>query len=411
MSRTKQYVRVYVTPLANNLAYQDNEIEITDYIIEDGVSEIREFIDSEDYDFGLFSFADVDIQVDNHNGKLGPPNDSRSIFTHARDLAKLRVVFCSEDTVGESITETTVFRGLINDEASVSDFQEGTITLTALSMDSILGRVILDNGFITDGTLASEALLSVLSIEKIATVFSVDASDINVGLDFTIEDASPFANISARDAIAMLLFASNSVLLFSDAQEAIVQERTVNDIDPHYFYGGDALTGRENVLAVQNYNDGRQRMFNSVKINGDIEQKNLPFIAEFGLRQKTADIDFIVDTEIIGEIATTLLDQFKAPKVELELQHDFSNNTSIRLLDPASVDIPLRLVPIPGTFMFIFDQSIMDDDDEQMPEEVGAFKIDANIKFKVIERRLDPSTFVQTLKLRQDGTELEDGYF
>ena len=152
-------------------------------------------------------------------------------------------------------------------------------------------------------------------------------------------------------------------------------------------------------------------MFTSVIFNGR-EKSDGPISSEFGLRQKSISLAFITNNTTEDLIAARLLNEFKAPKIELNLKIPTRIANGVDLLDRVSVNYPLRLKPPLGsTFMPVIGVTKIGSTTELLPDTFGSIEIPDNLAFKVIEITENPTTFETLFKLRQIGTELNDGVF
>lgn len=396
--------QVFITPLIGENTYGD-EIDVSELVLQDGLGKIKRGIDAQDYDIGVFTYSDLDIKCANVNGYFNDESDIRSIFTFSRDLARVRVVFTND--LGDSI----VFRGLINEEATRVNVSAEDIGFRVLSLDSVIRNTQVSGGVVTSGVLASSAIFSILSDPKISSVLTVDVSNINPDTDVVIDDGSAFDNVSAKDALDLLLVATNSVIVIDSTDSIIVQSRIENtDNDILLLYGPYDLKRRQNVISLQDYNSGRHRMFTSFKVN-DTEENNTALVETFGYRQKRVSLDFITDPDKESDIAAALLDQFSAPKIELTVDVPTYVARNVRILDRVSINWPLRLKTLPGKFLPIIGTAVIGDDATPLPFTYGNLSIPQEAGFKVIQIEEDTKEFITTLKLRQIGHTLSDGYF
>lgn len=395
--------RVYITPLISNSEYGD-ETEVTDIVLESGVSTIKRSIDSTDYDFGAFYYDYVSLKCLNIDGQLNDESDVRSIFMHTRDRAKVRIVYTD---AGE---DTITFRGLINEEATRIDATKDEIEFRVLSRDSVIRNVGVAAGAVSAGTLISDAIFSILNQADISSVLTVAEANINVADDYEIDDPSGITDRSSREALNLLLLASNSVMIIDENDVVTVRSREENSGNILNLYGPYDLKRRQNIIDIKNYNLGRHRMFTAVKVN-ETEESNTGYQTQYGYRQKAISLEFITDSTTETLIAESLVDYFKAPKIELEVTVPTSVARDVSLLDTVSIDHPLRISPPAGTFLPIVGQAVIGDADTPLPNKFGSVSIPNQMGFKIIEIREDVRRFETTLKLRQIGTETGDGFF
>jgi len=395
---------VHFTPLTKLQTY-GTEIDVSDRVVISGVSSIKKSIDDTDYGIGVYTFGDIVIKASNYDGKFNEM-DSRSIFTTTRDLTKVRVVFTDED--GDTLT----FKGLINDEATRFDVVKHIVSFKVLALDSVIRNSKVPAGTVSAGTTIKAALNSILSQARITSVLTVTESNINPDLNVVIDVGTPFDNQPVKAAVNELLLVSNSAFFINSSDEVIVKSRAEDTTkDVVNLYGKSDIFGRENIIKLSKYNTGQHRMFTSIKVN-DTEKSNTGFEIDFGTRQKEISIDWVTTESKEVSIAERLVEEFKTPKIELEVTLSTKIGKDIDLLDRVSVNYPLRLEPSSGnTFLPTYGVSKYGESDVTYPNVFGGVSIDSNVAFKVIGIKHNPRKFETTLKLRQSGTETNDGVY
>jgi hypothetical protein len=413
--------RVYFTPLANvDSRTYGSEIEVSDRVEMAGVGNLKKSIDSADYDFGVFFFSDLTLKGYNLNGYFNDESDPRSIFQVTRDRCKVRVVYeditVTRDANSE-ITDTSpetaiTFNGLISEEATRLDAVTDQIQFKILSRDSVLRTTNIPGGVVASGSTFKTAIQDILNNPEITSILSFDPTLINPDLgDVTIDDGSVFDGVSVKDGLDQLLLASNSVLLIDDDLKMIVKSRIEDETRPIInLYGKSDQYGRENIVTITAYNSGKHRQFTSIKIN-ETERSNQAFVSTFGFKQKVITLDFITDPTKERQIANRLLNEFKAPKIELAVQVPTSIARNARLLDRVSVNYPLRVKPPEGTFLPTYGSSVYGDPETPYPIVFGSISITRNTAFKIIEIEDNPKELLSILRLRQVGVGLDDGVF
>ena len=394
--------RVYLTPLASATAY-GTETEITDYVIDRSIAKIRRGVDSTDYQIGSFFFDDVKIKLLNVNGKFNE-NDQRSIFFFGRDLAKVRVVYSNPD--GDTIT----FRGIVNEEATRIDATKDQIEFRILSRNSVIRNARVSTGSITSGTTAQVAMFAILNQAQITKVLTVSLANINPANNITVDDASVLANLNVMEAMNQFLLVTNSVMLVNSSDEIIVRSRDANSGNVFTLYGPYDIKRRQNIISISNYNEGKHRVFTAVKLN-NTEKVNSSYIEAYGYKKKSITAEFITDGTNEANVAQALLDQFRAPKIELEVTIPVSVGKSLDILDKVSLNHPLRITKQDGKFFPIIGQTQIGDTDAPLPGQYGSIAIEPEMGFKILEIKEDPSRFEMTLKLRQIGDDIGDGFF
>ena len=397
----KEY-KVYFTPRISETTY-GVEREVSAKIIDTGVSTMRRSIDAADYDIGVFYFGDVNIKAQNIDGIFSSEFDNRSMFTYSRDLTKVRVEYNDKDG------SVDVFNGLIDDKATKENFTTEMITFRALSFDSVIRTVKVSANTVSNGNLASAALKSLLDKSQITSVLNFDASKITPSNDITIDVGEKFDNITTKDAIAKLLLATNSVFVIDSDNKMVIKSRDIEYKNITTLYGPYSKLGRQNIISLKNYNDGKQRQFTVVKV-GEQTSLQQDYVDNFGYRQKTINsLDFITNTDTQKSIGEKLVDEFKFPKIELEVELETSFAKNFELLDWVNIDYPLRVGP-DNKFLPVIDSCKIGDSDKALPREFGSSKITFNTTFKVIEIKENVKSLTSTIKLRQTGKDLSDGY-
>jgi len=401
--------QVLFTPKASINSY-GTQVDVTDRIRLDGLQKVKRTIDSGDYGFGVYTYDDINLKGFNKDGIFNTQEDTRSMFPAGRDGCKVTIVFKQYDNE-DNETDTIVFNGLINEEATRLDVVKDIITFKVLSLTSIIRNTKVPAGLISSGTLASAAMLSILSTNRIEQILGVDALNINPGIDYAIDVGTAFDNKPAKSALDELLLSTNSVMTIDSSLNVIIRSRVENLTRPIlYLYGKSDGLGRENIINISNYNSGFHRMFTSVLVN-DTEASNSGLSQDYGVRQSIFQLEFITAPETEATIAQTLLDEFKAPKIELEVQVPIRTALGFDLLDRVSINYPLRAKPPAGTFLPVYDVAKYDDDLTPYPLTYGSLYLAPRLSFKIIEIVEDPKSFTATLKIRQVGSDVFDGVF
>lgn len=395
MDNTSKQYKVYLTPRSAENTY-GTEVQISAEIMFNGIKTMIKSIDSSDYEVGVYTYGDISLKVVNKNGKYNDPDDNRSIFRFSRDLARIRVDYSDNDG------DITRFRGLINDEATRQDFNKEEIQFRVLSNDSVIRTTRVAGGLIANGVLASSAIKSILNQTEITRVLNFSASNVNVDQDFIIGDGSKLDNQDARKALNDLLSATNSVLIIDSSDNMIVKPRNETDATVLNLFGPFDERMRQNIHTVKKFNSGKHRTFTSVKV-GVIERNDSGFVADFGFRQLKRSFEFITTDEIRATVATRILDEFKFPMRELEVSVPTHVVKNSELLDPVSINYPLRIKRIKDKFLPVVGITKIGDADMPLPDTFGNASISSAIAFKIIEIAENPVDFETILKLRQFG--------
>lgn len=390
---TSTQYKIYLTPRISEFIYGD-EIQISAEILSNGIKTMKKSIDSTDYELGVFTYGDIALKVVNVNGKYNDEFDSRSIFKFSRDLAKIRVVYSDNDG------DITRFNGLISDDATKQNFDSDEVTFRVLSNDSVIRTSSVAGGLIGNNVLASVAIGLILNQTKIISVLNYSALNINVDQDFTIDDGSQLESINAKKALDQILFAANSVLIIDSSNNMIVKSRDENTKSVLNLYGPFDEKNRQNVHNVKKYNAGVHRAFTAVRI-GDTEESDL--VTTYGYRQYKRELAFITNLNTKIVLARKILNEFKVPQIELEVEVPTYVAKNAQLLDPVSLNYPLRVKRIAGKFLPVVGATKIGDTEMPLPDTFGSASISPTIAFKIIEIAEKPTSFDSILKLRQYG--------
>lgn len=399
--------RVLITPLVADGVYGTTlditqDIDMTDLIKSFG--KVKQEIDNGDYDIGIFTFGNLTMRAINYTRKFNDHTDADSIFPVTRDKAKVEIQYRDRD---QNII--TQFKGLINEDATRQDTKKDTVRFKVLSLDSIFRQVNIPSGAIGTGELFSAVINKILNVPEITNVLGYDPANINVNLDLTIDNGEVFSSVVAKTALDQLLRASNSILYIDANDDVIVTDRSEN-LPLFALWGGGDDHGRENILSINNLNNGEHRVFNSIRVGDTEVSEDTAWTAENGVRQKSYSFEFITTASKEKQIADRILEHFRVPKMECELVVRTEDVKQARLLDIIRVGFDFRASPDPeSTGIPIY--GVAEYDTDYYPHAAGSFRITQNISWKIIGISINAVNFTTTLKLRQSGTEAHDGFF
>jgi len=399
--------RVLITPLVSEGVYGTTiditqDIDMTDLIKSFG--NVKQEIDNGDYDIGIFTFGNLTMNAINYQRKFNDHTDADSIFPFDRDKAKVVIQYRDADA-----NQITQFKGLINEDATRQDTVKDLVRFKVLSLDSIFRQVNVPSGAIVAGDLFSTAIKRVLNVPTITDVLTFSASNINVNLDIAIDDGEVFSDVVVKTALDDLLRASNSILYIDINDNIIVADRSEN-LPLYALFGGGDDHGRENILSIKKLNNGTHRVFNSVKVGDTEVTTDTAWVSENGFRQKTYSFDFITTASKEKQIADRISNHFRVPKMECEIVVITEDVKQTRLLDIVRIGFDFRATPDPESDVVPI-YGVAEYDTDFYPHAAGSFRITQNIRWKVIGISTNAKKFTTTLKLRQTGTEADDGFF
>jgi len=403
-----QSYSVLLTPLVAKDTYGDEiditeDVEITDYVKDKGISSILREVDNGDFDFGVFVFNSINLTCVNFDGKFSIETDSRSMFKYSRDKAKVKIHFYD----GESNTPAISWQGLIDDRATKQDFNKDEVKFTLLSQDSILNRLKYLSGSVPEGSSIYTAIIRILNRPEITSVLDFQEININVARDYVIDDVSIFEDMILKDILDGFMVLTNSILYIDRDSKIIVRDRNHNSENIFELFGEGDLLGRQNIIAITEYNTGLQRTFNTVTF-GEQSATNKNYADTYGDNKKDIDYNYITNEITRASICRDLVDHFKMPKIELVVTCKTSEVRDLGFFDLVSVDYPYRRKPFEGQKLPKYGEAIYGQ--AKYPYIAGSLKISPDMAFKIIGIEEDPQTFHTKLKLRQVGTTFTDGW-
>jgi hypothetical protein len=127
--------RVYLKPFDDTGNYVADWIEVTSDVSADSMADLRQVLDDDTYNVGVFRFADFALKLRNEQGLYSDAGELRSIFQYKRSDALVRITWQLQDfeshpgviIPGEFIPgndEVEIFEGLLSDEASDTDIRD-----------------------------------------------------------------------------------------------------------------------------------------------------------------------------------------------------------------------------------------------------------------------------------------------
>ena len=153
---------ILMTPLESKGVYGTvvdvtKDLDITDFVKSNGLNTIKREVDNGDYDFGVFTYGNINLKMINIDGKFNDEMDFRSIFNHSRDKAKVEIKFNEPDS-----TTSISFKGIIDENATRQNFLKDEVKFKVLSLDSVIRRTKISGGVVATGTTFSQAIKNII---------------------------------------------------------------------------------------------------------------------------------------------------------------------------------------------------------------------------------------------------------
>lgn len=408
MGAFKVYVKTF--DVAGN--YESDFVDVSKDVLK--LSNVKENLDSTEYDLGIFRLNGIKITLRNDHGRFSSPPNSRSIFKFKTKDTQVKVTwniraeplcvgFFKAGACGPLGEEIEVFRGLIAETTSESDIESQTVNFDVLGLESLLERVTVPYADISVSDTISDVLFEILDQAPITDLLTLDASNINPGLDQAIDAKTSLENKTGKEALGKedsLLFLSQSVLTTKN-QIIEVKTRDATADVKFSFYGPASQLGPENIIDVKSYREG----FNSV-VNfwawdeTSLSAQNSSSVSKYGIQKKTVSSDVLTDSTKRQNILNSLRDDFADPKKELVIVAPLTKATAnLSLLDKVDIDYPTVYLPADGGELPLWGSVEWG----SFVWPIGSFEltIDQTTKFKILARTIKVKDETIEFKLRE----------
>lgn len=404
--------RVYIKTFDSFGDYNDDWIEVSDDVLK--LSEIKQSLDSTEYEIGIYKLSSLKLTLRNDHGYYLDPDNTRSIFEYKRKDTQVKITwnvraiplcvgFFKAGNVGPVGEEIEVFRGLITEVTATSDIDNQTAIFDVLGLESLFNRVTVPYSSITNGDDLSDVFYAMLNQATITELLTVSLSNITPGLDQAIDDKSDLENQTVKEALGSgnsLLFLSQSILT-TDGQVIEIKPRDPTATVQFSFYGPASQLGNQNIIDLKELREG----FNSVRNFWTWEDTSLTAqdtssVDKFGIEKKEIGSTVITNSTKRQNILNDLRDDFSAAKIELTLIAPLTPETvALKLLDKVDIDYPAPQFPADENPLPRFGQARWG----QARFPIGAydFTIDQLTGFKIISRTIKPKDETIEFKLRE----------
>jgi hypothetical protein len=386
-----------------------DEIEITDDVLPGTIGTLNRSLDNSSFDVGIFRYGDMSLQLRNDHGRYSSADTEGSIFLYKRSGVKLRIAwelehyptYCGTSICGEvSISdEVNVFYGLLEDISNATDIKDQVEKFQVLSLESVIEKSIFPFASVSNGDLVSSIIFDALNQTAITNVLTVNALNIDVGLDQAVDDVSSLENKTVKEALSDLLLISNSIV-FVENQTVYVRNRDPNATLEFTFYGQASNDGIENIMSITNIRTGISRLFNFFQwADTNIVSQQSESVTKFGVSKKSLDSELITNTTKQSNILVSYKDEFAFAKRELEITTPVNYETlALAFLDRVNIDNPTILFPGSSEDFSFYGQAV--DGEARYASGVFSLTIDSVDEWKIIGRKLDMKNQSITFNLR-----------
>lgn len=403
-------IRCYIKPFISAGTYASEWIDVSENTDLKKLSSLKQQLDNNEYDVGIFGFNSLSITLENETGRYSDIDVIQSIFKYKRSNSLFKITWrqhpyatqCGTAICGESSLndEIELFSGLINDESASSNIADHKLKLKVLGKESILSQGIVPYSSISVGDTFSEIMYTILNQAFITKILTVSASNISVSVDLEVDFIENLENATVKEALNDLLIGANAVLYVKD-NTVYIETRTIHDDPAYTFYGQASIKGIENTQNISNIKSGVNNTFNfwswtdtnSASVDSVSAAKN-------GYRKKEFSFDSITDSAKRQTILNELRDEFSSPKQEFTLTSTMDYKTiDLFILDKVSVDYPTVLFPADDNPLPIWGAVTWGD--FKWPSGEWGLTIDPATEFKIMSRNLDIKNSLITFKLKE----------
>lgn len=406
------YVDFYLKRRLPDGTYDADWTDISRLVDATGLSTLDYRLDSDDFDVGLFVVANIPVTFLNKTGKFNDPADPRSLWAshETRHLSMIKVeagYFEGSVSAPTKIIEV-VFQGIWDDRTVETLNEQDAVKAQILSREAIFQTVNVVAGSLSSAVLASAAVEVLCTRGAVLAHMTVSAANINPGNDVTIDDPTDFNGKKLNDVLVELCLLTNSVLYIDEAGALVMRGRSAVGAAQVGLYQNAEGGQSDNIYAITNYNGGRQRLKNYWEWQGTttVAKSEPHHLARYGLTKRVVNSDAILVPATRTLVLEALRDEWQFPKREMEVETDYTAN-DVSFFDLVTVDVRpsydrLTDLPIAGSAIC---------GTARCAGYASGLFIDKNLGWKVIGIRHDLRSFKTVLKLREKGTQLNDGYF
>jgi len=366
MSRT----RVFISVPKENGDYESFQ-EITNDVLEKGITKIKQQLDSNEYDIGTIRFNKITLTLRNDHSKFSEPIDNRSIFRFTKDKSIVRVLWdkntnpddCGSAPCGHFFLSQPVeiYEGLIDDSTSKQDYETQTIKFDILSKDYILGKTEVPFLSLSVADDAQNLIFKILNQTEITKFLNVDISNINLDNNFTPDAIDSLENKTCLEGLQDILLLANSILYVDRNDNVIISPRNASAQVINTFYGSASAEGNESIINIKNYTDGLNRTFNFLRWKDtNLTQSFLDSREKYGTRIKEIESDLLTDNAKRLLVLNKILNEFGFPKVEMDLLAPISTPLVLNIffLSKVKIDLPAEVRDTGGEYPAIYGPAV-----------------------------------------------------
>lgn len=401
--------RVYIQPFNDDGTYSGSWTEVTEDVESNGVSTMKQSLDNNEYDVGIFKNSGVTLSLINLEGRYSNVGEPGSIFKFRRSNSLVRITWVDNDQDpicgffkcgGGVLTEEVVaFEGLLDDQALKQNADEQNLKFKVIGKEGIFQEAIVPFSSLAVGNTFAQLIYTILNQSAITALLTVDALNISCNVNVAVDSIADLEKKTVREALSDILLYSNSVLYIID-DVIYVSPRTAGATTAYTFYGQGATQGTENIIDLSDYRIGFNRLFNFATWKDTTTSAEDPTsITNNGYKKKEIETSLITDNTKRTTILTSLVTEFKNPKREMILKVAIDHETiALNVLDKVSIDYPNIGINDEAAIP-LWDLAVWDED--VYPNEVLPIAIESSAEFKILSRDIDPANHEMIFYVRE----------
>lgn len=329
--------------------YESSWLDITSYLLMTNATQVSQKLDFESNGYGQFKTGNATFTLDNSLGAFNDENDIYSLFisTISRHMTKVRYKAGYRDETDTKIDEVT-FQGLVNEKLITTDYNTGTMTMTALAYEMVMSERTIEESAMDVSMTVKEVVARIMTDTTITAYLTYAAGNINPGRNITFDNARVFEKRKVSDVLTDICKKTNSVWYIDANQALIMRDRTVNAGTAFAFVGGSNPNRNCNILAdgIIQFDPGYTRIINEVKYTSGstvyTKQASAANLLRYGTTQLPLTGEDITTPATIDTLSGDILTDNQTPKWALIVRTYYMPNV-IAFFGPCTIDYKPKL--------------------------------------------------------------------
>ena len=332
-------------------------IEITDDVLDSSLANIKQALESDDFDVGKITFDNLRLGLRNEDSLYSEAANASSIFPVKRDASIIKIDWninsypeaCGNTPCGLTFlsTKRTLFKGLLEENSTTFDVSDQDVTFKLLGIDSIINKEDTPFSSLSVSDNANTLAFKILNQANITQFFTVDIANINCKNNFTPDDISSLEGTKCLESLQDILTLANSIMFVKD-DVIYIKERSESATSKFTFFGASSNDGIENIAKISKYGIGLNRTWNVWFWEDDptLEVSFVDSKATYGTRSKGIQSKLITGSGKILAVLNSYLTEFGFPKTELTLSVPmYTEIVDLGFLDKINIDYPSEVLP------------------------------------------------------------------